>query len=134
LKALELQPNEPHVLNYLGYSWIDKGMNIDKAQKMIEKAVEQMPEDGDIIDSQGWAFYRTGNYRQAVETLQRAVVLHPEESTINEHLGDALWMVGRKEEARYQWQRAMSYNPEPEQKVELEKKLKGGMKAPTPVK
>ena len=134
LKALELQPNEPHVLNYLGYSWIDKGMNIDKAQKMIEKAVEQMPEDGDIIDSQGWAFYRTGNYRQAVETLQKAVVLHPEESTINEHLGDALWMVGRKEEARYQWQRAMSFNPEPDQKVELEKKLKGGMKAPTPVK
>jgi len=134
LKALELQPDEPHVLNYLGYSWIDKGMNLDRAQKMINKAVEQLPEDGDIIDSQGWAYYRLGNYRSAVETLQRAVELHPEESTINEHLGDALWMVGRKEEARYQWQRALSFNPEPDQKIALEKKLKTGLKAPTPVK
>lgn len=134
LKALELQPDEPHVLNYLGYSWIDKGMNLDRAQKMINKAVEQLPEDGDIIDSQGWAYYRLGNYRSAVETLQRAVELHPEEATINEHLGDALWMVGRKEEARYQWQRALSFNPEPDQKIALEKKLKSGLKAPTPVK
>ncbi|HVI52718.1 MAG TPA: tetratricopeptide repeat protein [Candidatus Sulfotelmatobacter sp.] len=134
LKALELQPDEPHVLNYLGYTWIDKGMNLDKAQKMIERAVEQLPTDGDIIDSLGWAFYRTGHYAKAVETLQRAVELHPEESTINEHLGDALWLVGRKEEARYQWQRALTFNPEPDQKVALEQKLKSGLKPPVPVK
>jgi len=134
LKALELQPDEPHVLNYLGYTWIDKGMNLDKAQKMIERAVEQLPTDGDIIDSLGWAFYRTGHYGKAVETLQRAVELHPEESTINDHLGDALWLVGRKQEARYQWQRALTFNPEPDQKVELETKLKSGLKPPVPVK
>lgn len=134
LKALELQPDEPHVLNYLGYSWIDKGMNLDKAQRMIEKAVEQLPTDGDIVDSLGWAFYRTGHYAKAVETLERAVELHPEESTINDHLGDALWRVGRKEEAGYQWQRALSFNPEPDQKTILEEKLKNGLKPPASAK
>lgn len=131
LKALDLQPDEPHVLNYLGYSWIDKGINLERAQKMVNKAVEQLPDDGDIVDSQGWVYFRLGNYRSAVEILQKAVVLHPEEATINEHLGDALWMVGRKEEARYQWQRALNFNPEPDQKTELEKKLKSGLKKPS---
>lgn len=134
LKALELEPNEPHVLNYLGYSWIDKGMNLDQGQKMIEKAVAQLPTDGDIVDSLGWAFYRTGNYNRAVETLQRAVELHPEEATINDHLGDALWLTGRQEEARFQWRRALSFTPEPDEKADLEKKLKSGLKPPVPLK
>jgi tetratricopeptide (TPR) repeat protein len=124
LTALSLQPDEPHVLNYLGYSWIEQGVHLDEARKMIEKAVELQPTDGFIVDSLGWAFFREGDYPKAVEALERAVELHPEDATINDHLGDALWNVGRQEEARFQWQRALTFDPEPELKSAIEHKLK----------
>lgn len=123
LKALELAPDEPHVLNYLGYSWIEQGVNLAQAKAMIEKAVSQLPKDGYIVDSLGWAFFRSGDYAQAVEILERAVELHPEDAAINDHLGDALWKVGREEEARFQWQRALISDPDPDLKLEIEHKL-----------
>jgi tetratricopeptide (TPR) repeat protein len=127
LHALELEPDEPHVLNYLGYSWIEQGVNFEQAKQMIEKAVAQLPKDGYIVDSLGWAFYRSGDYANAVETLERAVEMHPEDASINDHLGDALWKVGREEEARFQWQRALISDPEPELKQEIERKIASGL-------
>lgn len=127
LKALELQPDEPHVLNYLGYSWIEQGTNFDQAKRMIEKAVAQLPTDGYIVDSLGWAFFRSGDFPKAVEALERAAELHPEDAAINDHLGDALWKVGRQEEARFQWKRALVFDPEPELKVEIDRKLQNGL-------
>ncbi|MGA7717453.1 MAG: tetratricopeptide repeat protein, partial [Bradyrhizobium sp.] len=94
-KALDLQPEQPHVLNYLGYSWIDQGINLDEGMKMIKRAVDQRPDDGYIVDSLGWAYYRIGNYEDAVKNLERAIDLKPEDPTINDHLGDAYWRVGR---------------------------------------
>jgi tetratricopeptide (TPR) repeat protein len=127
LHALELEPDEPHVLNYLGYSWIEQGVNVEKAREMIEKAVAQLPKDGYIVDSLGWAFFRSGDYGKAVEVLDRAVEMHPEDAAINDHLGDALWKVGREEEARFQWQRALISDPDPELKQEIERKLTSGL-------
>jgi tetratricopeptide (TPR) repeat protein len=103
LKALELNPDQPAVLNYLGYSWIDKDMHLDRALEMIEKAVEAQPQDGYIVDSLGWAFYKLGRIDEAIETLERAVMLLPNDPEINDHLGDAYWKAGRKLEARFQW-------------------------------
>ena len=108
LKALELNPDQPQVLNYLGYSWIDQDMHLKRALEMIEKAVEAQPMDGYIIDSLGWAFYKLGRMDEAVETLERAVMLLPNDPEINDHLGDAYWRVGRKLEARFQWNIARS--------------------------
>ncbi|WIY53517.1 tetratricopeptide repeat protein [Devosia sp. YIM 151766] len=107
-RALELNPDQPQVLNYLGYSWIDMDMHLDEALEMIEKAVEAQPRDGYIIDSLGWAFYKLGRLDEAVETLERAVMLLPSDPEINDHLGDAYWKVGRKLEARFQWNIARS--------------------------
>jgi Flp pilus assembly protein TadD len=112
LRALELKPNQPLVLNYLGYSWIEQGLNLDRAQKMIEDAVEQRPNDGYIVDSLGWVFYRLGKYPDAVKQLERAVELRPEDPVINDHLGDAFWRVGRKLEARFQWRHALALGVE----------------------
>ncbi len=103
LKALELNPDQPQVLNYLGYSWIDMDMNLEPALDMIEKAVEALPMDGYIIDSLGWAFYKLGRTDEAVETLERAVMLLPNDPEINDHLGDAYLKAGRALEARFQW-------------------------------
>nr|WP_282567668.1 tetratricopeptide repeat protein [Devosia sp. MC532] len=108
LRALELNPDQPQVLNYLGYSWIDMDMHLDRALGMIEKAVEQQPQDGYIIDSLGWAFYKLGRLDEAVETLERSVMLLPNDPEINDHLGDAYWKIGRKNEARFQWTIAKS--------------------------
>jgi tetratricopeptide (TPR) repeat protein len=127
LHALELEHDEPHVLNYLGYSWIEQGINLEQAKKMIEKAVSQLPKDGYIVDSLGWAFFRSGDYLKAVELLENAVELHPEDAAINDHLGDALWKVGREEEARFQWQRALISDPDPELKEELTHKISVGL-------
>ena len=101
-KALELQPDQPHVLNYLGYSWVDQGINLDEGMKMIRHAVEQRPDDGYIVNSLGWAYFRIGNYEEAVKNLERAIDLKPEDPTINDHLGDAYWRVGRTLEAKFQ--------------------------------
>jgi len=108
LAALKLNPDQPQVLNYLGYSWIDMDMHLDQALGMIEKAVEAQPRDGYIIDSLGWAFYKLGRIEEAVETLERAVMLLPNDPEINDHLGDAYWKAGRRLEARFQWNIAKS--------------------------
>lgn len=126
-KALALYPDQPLVLNYLGYSWVDKGLNLDKGMDMIRKAVEQRPDDGYIVDSLGWAYFRTGNYDEAVKELERAVLLKPDDPTINDHLGDAYWRVGRTLEAHFQWSQAKDFKPEPDELASLDKKLKDGL-------
>ncbi|HLX16503.1 MAG TPA: tetratricopeptide repeat protein, partial [Bradyrhizobium sp.] len=126
-KALELQPEQPHVLNYLGYSWIDQGVNLDEGMKMIKRAVDQRPDDGYIVDSLGWAYYRIGNYEDAVKNLERAIDLKPEDPTINDHLGDAYWRVGRTLEARFQWAHARDLKPEPEDLPKIEAKIENGL-------
>lgn len=133
LKALELFPDQPLVLNYLGYTWVDKGMHLERALEMIEKAVELRPNDGYFVDSLGWVHYRLGNYDKAVEELERAVELRPEDPIINDHLGDAYWKVGRKLEATFQWSHARDLNPEPDALVEIERKLKVGLNGSAPV-
>lgn len=130
LKALELNPDQPQVLNYLGYSWVDKGLNLDEALQMIQTAVDLRPTDGYIIDSLGWAYHRLGRNDEAVETLERAARLMPDDPTINDHLGDAFWRVGRKLEARFQWTIARDLGPEePGQLDAINLKLEVGLDA-----
>jgi len=126
-KALELQPEQPHVLNYLGYSWIDQGVNLDEGMKMIKRAVEQRPDDGYIVDSLGWAYFRIGNYEEAAKNLERAIDLKPEDPTINDHLGDAYWRVGRTLEAKFQWSHARDLKPEPDDLPKIEAKIENGL-------
>ncbi|MEM7545431.1 MAG: tetratricopeptide repeat protein [Pseudomonadota bacterium] len=128
-KALELQPDQPLVLNYLGYSWLEKGLNLDRALGMIEKAVQQRPDDGYIVDSLGWAHYLLENYPSAVRELEKAVELRPIDPVINDHLGDALWKVGRKLEAAFQWRRALSFDPEEKDAKRIRLKLADGLDA-----
>lgn len=126
-KALQMNPEEAQVLNYLGYSWIDRGENIVEARRMIEQAVEMRPEDGYIIDSLGWAMFLMGEYENAVVQLERAVSLKTSDPTINEHLGDAYWKVGRETEARFQWRRALSMDPNDGQAILIREKLQRGL-------
>jgi tetratricopeptide (TPR) repeat protein len=121
--ALQLAPDQPYVLNYLGYSWADKGEHLAEAQQMIQKAAERRPNDGAITDSLGWVMLRQGNVGEAVELLERAVEQEPEDPTINGHLGDAYSAAGRMLEAQYQWRRALTLNPDPEDTAKLEAKL-----------
>ncbi|GGF89028.1 hypothetical protein GCM10007301_56180 [Azorhizobium oxalatiphilum] len=132
--ALKLYPDQPHVLNYLGYSWVDQKLNLDQAMDMIRKAVSLRPDDGYIVDSLGWAYYRLGRYDEAVSELERAVELKPQDPVINDHLGDAYWKVGRKLEASFQWAHARDMKPEPEDLPKIEKKLQSGLEDETPVK
>ena len=129
LRALELQPEQPAVLNYLGYSWIEKGLNLDKALGMVRKAVELRPNDGYIVDSLGWAHYQLGDFEDAVKHLERAVELRPEDPVINDHLGDAYWRVGRQLEAKFQWQHAKDNKPEEKDLKTIEEKLLKGLEA-----
>jgi len=122
-KALALQPNEPSVLNYLGYAMVDRGDRLPEALKLIKDAVQQRPDDGFIVDSLGWAYYRLGDYKNAETTLEHAVELKPADAEINAHLGDAYWQGGRREEARLQWHRALGLNPEPDLAKAIEAKL-----------
>lgn len=126
-KAMQLSPEQPLVLNYLGYSWIDQNRNLKKGLSLIEKAVALKPDDGYIVDSLGWAHYRLGNYRDAVRFLERAVELKPEDPVLNDHLGDALWRVNRVREAKFQWQHALTLNPEPEEVDKIKLKLQNGL-------
>jgi tetratricopeptide (TPR) repeat protein len=126
-KALELYPEQPHVLNYLGYSWIDQGVNLDEGMRLIRRAVDQRPDDGYIVDSLGWAYYRIGNYDEAIKHLERAVELKPMDPTINDHLGDVYWRVGRQLEANFQWTHARDLKPEPDELAKIEAKLKNGL-------
>ena len=132
-KALELSPDEPNVLNYLGYSMIEKKINLAEAMEMVKKAVELKPNDGYIIDSLGWAYYQLGDYEQAVTHIERAVELLPADPIIAEHLGDAYWRVGRTLEAKFQWQHAKDNKPEPDDLKRIEDKIKNGMAEEAPV-
>lgn len=127
LKSLELFPNQPQVLNYLGYSWVDMNLNLDEGMEMIEQAVALRPNDGYIVDSLGWAHYRLGDYEAAVQELERAVELRPADATINDHLGDAYWRVGRKLEAVFQWNRALTLEPEDDQIPLIQAKIEDGL-------
>ena len=126
-QALDLFPEQPHVLNYLGYSWVDQGVHLDEGMDMIKRAVQQRPDDGYIVDSLGWAYFRTGNYPDAVKQLERAIELKPEDPTINDHLGDAYWRIGRTLEAKFQWAHARDLKPDPEDLPKIEAKLKDGL-------
>ena len=128
-KALELSPEQPHVLNYLGYTWIDQGINLDDGMKMLQRATELRPDDGAITDSVGWAFYRLGQYDKAVEWLERGAEQKGDDPTIIEHLGDAYWHVGRKREARFQWERALNQKPDKDRVSVIRDKLDNGLSA-----
>ena len=127
LKALELNPDQPQVLNYLGYSWVDMNINLEKGLNMIKKAVDLRPDDGFIVDSLGWAYYRMGKFDEAVKQLEHAVELKESDATINDHLGDAYWRVGRKLEAGFQWKRSLLAKPEPEDAKRIQDKLSSGL-------
>ena len=120
-------PDQPLVLNYLGYSWVDQGVNLDEAFRMLRRAVDLRPEDGYIVDSLGWAFYKLGKYDDAVRELERAIELKPADPVINDHLGDAYWKVGRRLEARFQWNHARDLNTEPEDLPKILRKIEFGL-------
>jgi len=123
LQALRFVPDQPFVLNYLGYSWAEQGRNLEQAKAMIERAVQQRPNDGSMIDSLGWVAMRMGDTVTAVRLLERAAELEPADATVNGHLGDAYWEAGRRLEAVFQWRRALNLKPEPEEKERLEGRL-----------
>ena len=125
--SLDLSPDQPLVLNYLGYSLVEKRMKIDQAKDMIERAVAARPDDGYITDSLGWVLYRLGDFEGAVPHLERAAELMPTDPIINDHLGDAFWMVGRKLEAEFQWRRALSFEPEDADAERIRRKLEVGL-------
>jgi len=126
-KALDLNPDQPNVLNYLGYSLVEQRRNLDEALDMIQRAVTARPDSGYITDSLGWVFYRLGRYDEAVAPMERAVELEPNDPIINDHLGDVYWMVGRYREAEFQWHRALSFDPEPEDAIRIRRKLEVGL-------
>ncbi len=130
VQAIDLNPDHAHLLNYLGYSWIDRGENLAEGEELILRAVNLLPNDGFIVDSLGWAYYRTGRMDEAVEALERAVTLRPEDPVINDHLGDAYWVVGRRTEARYQWIRAQRNAEEEDLLLAIEEKLANGLSSP----
>lgn len=128
-RALELSPNQPDVLNYLGYSWIDRGERVHEGLSLIQRAVELRPSSGAIIDSLGWAYFRMGDYARALDYIEQAVELEPADPTLNEHLGDVYWRLGRRIEARFQWRRALSL--EPDDPAAIEAKIANGLPAET---
>ncbi len=127
LKALELNPDQPQVLNYLGYSWVDMNVKLEEGLDMIRKAVELKPDDGYIVDSLGWAYFRMGRFDEAVAELERAAELMAGDATINDHLGDAYWRVGRKLEAVFQWNQALELKPEEAEIPKIKAKIENGL-------
>lgn len=125
--ALALRPDHPQVLNYLGYSLVERGEKLDEALEMIETAAAERPDNGAIVDSLGWVYFQLGRYEEAVFHLERAASLEPVDSVINDHLGDAFWAVGRETEARFQWHRALSFDPEADEALRIRDKLKRGL-------
>jgi Flp pilus assembly protein TadD len=126
-KALALHPDQPDVLNYLGYSWVTRGEKLDQAMVMLQKAYLAQPDSGEIADSLGWAYYNLGDFKQAVQRLERAVSLEPVNAEINDHLGDAYWRSGRQTEARYQWSRVLTLSPSADLRSAVERKLTSGL-------
>ncbi len=128
--VLDFVPDEPQVLNYLGYSLVEQRRNLDEALEMIERAVEGEPDSGYIVDSLGWAYYRLGRFEDAVPVMEHAVELMPSDPILNDHLGDVYWAVGREREARFQWRRALSFGPHPDMDSDLvRRKLEVGKDA-----
>ena len=125
--ALKQRPDEPELLNFLGYSWIDRGENLHQALAMVQKAVDANPKSGAMIDSLGWAYYRLGQYNAAVDKLEQAVAIEAGDPDVNNHLGDAYWRVGRQTEARFQWTRVLTLEPSDKLRAEVEAKLKNGL-------
>lgn len=123
-KALQINPDQPQVLNYLAYTWADMGVNLEQAREMLEKATKLASRDGHIVDSLGWVYYRLGRYEDALRELERAMTMVPAEAVVNEHLGDVYWKLGRKREAVFKWRHALALNPEPEEVERINKKLK----------
>jgi tetratricopeptide (TPR) repeat protein len=132
-KAFEMNPNEPDVLNYLGYSWIERGENLEQAVELVKRAVAARPDSGAITDSLGWGYYKLGNFQLAVELLERAAQLDASDPDLNNHLGDAYWQVGRKIEAQFQWNRVLTLSPSDKLKAEVEAKLVSGLPALKPM-
>jgi tetratricopeptide (TPR) repeat protein len=130
--ALKVNPDEPELLNFLGYSWIDRGEHLAEALTMIQKAVAARPQSGAMLDSLGWAYYRLGDYKTAIEKLEAAIELEPGDPDINGHLGDAYWRAGRQIEARFQWTRVLSLDPDDKQRAEASAKLKNGLDMSAP--
>ena len=130
--ALTQRPDDPEILNYLGYSWIDRGEHLDVALGMIQKALGVNPNSGAMVDSLGWAYYRLGDYKKAVESLERAVEMQAGEPDINDHLGDAYWRAGRRDEAGFQWHRVLTLEPDAKLKAAVEQKIAHGLDGPTP--
>lgn len=126
-KALQLSPDQPYVLNYLGYSWIDQGVHLEEGMKMLKRATELRPDDGAVTDSVGWAYYRLGQFDTAVEWLERASEQKGDDATVVEHLGDAYWHVGRKREARFEWERALNQKPDKDRLPIIQDKLANGL-------
>ena len=126
-QSLSLSPDQPLVLNYLGYSLVEMNLKIDEAKSMIERAVAGDPGNGYITDSLGWVLYKTGDYEAAVPHMERAAELLPNDPIINDHLGDVLWKVGRKTEAVFQWKRALSFEPEEDEAERIRRKLDVGL-------
>ena len=132
-RSLKLKPDEPEVMNYLGYAWVDRGEHLPEALALLEKAEALQPDSGAIVDSLGWARYRTHDYTSAIIDLERAIQLDPSDPEVNDHLGDVYWRVGRRLEAQYQWRRVLSLDPDPKMKAAVEIKLKNGLTPEQPV-
>ena len=126
-RALQLSPEQPYVLNYLGYTWVEHGTNLAEARRMLERAAELRPQDGNVADSLGWALFKLKDLPGATHWLERAVELEPRNSVINDHLGDAYWADGREREARFQWRRALALGPEPDDAPRISAKLRDGL-------
>ena len=128
-KALAIEPNQPSLLNYFGYSLVEKGIHLEEALDLIKRAVRGQPNDGYITDSLGWALYRLEKYSEAVTHMERATELMPLDPIINDHLGDVYWAVDRHTEAEFQWRRALSFDPEEKDAKRINKKLNIGLDA-----
>lgn len=129
--ALQAAPDNPTLLNQLGYMWVDTGRRVDQGAEMLARAHAAEPENGNIQDSLGWAQYKQGNYEAAVATLEEAVAKQPANAEIVDHLGDAYWQVGRRREAGWQWTRVLTLDPDAERRAEVERKIASGLQ-PTP--
>ena len=128
ISALELSPNQPQILNYMGYSLLERKEKLDQAMRMITLAAEKAPNSYHIIDSLGWAHFKSGEFEKALLYLEKAMELESTDPIVNDHLGDVLWMLGRKREAQFQWKKSLSFKPEPVDQKNTEDKLLYGLK------
>jgi tetratricopeptide (TPR) repeat protein len=129
LAALSVEPDRPELLNYLGYGWISRGERLQEGMALIQRAADARPDQGYIVDSLGWAFFKLGQYDKAIDNLERAAQLSPTDPETIDHLGDAYWRAGRDTEARYEWARALNLRPDPVREAELHNKLDRGLPA-----